>query len=154
QAHLGQRSAQPLTPALGNLAVLLLGPSQPAAELLTPWTEAQLRCEHEALIVGQRSSCQPQTVQLESQQRGPLDVGAYIGDVHRAFPGRVQRDGRSRHELAWAATGECPTAIVYARQKSLLERVSQMAASRAAKRPSFRLTDQLERRLAVAVLEV
>jgi hypothetical protein len=91
--------------------------------------------------------------QLMTQDREALHVGARVGDLHpAAVPGR---DGKRRRQggLHRAAPAERAAAVADPRQKPLLERIGDVGAT--GERPrALRASQQLERCLAVAVLEV
>lgn len=87
-----------------------------------------------------------------TQKHDPLDVGARIYDLHfLALTGGERDRGRDR-SLDWAAPAQSATAILDAREESLLERVSYVGTARELG-PALGADQQLERGLAVAVLQ-
>ncbi len=88
-----------------------------------------------------------------AQHHARLELGANIDDLDLLRFCSADRHGRLERRLQRAPSGERPPAVEDPRDESLLERILQMGA--ADERGSVQgLRDQLERGLAVAVLQV
>ena len=88
-----------------------------------------------------------------ARQHQPLDVGACIGDLHAAAHTGGDRQRARKRRLDRTAPAQGATAIVDAGEESLLERVADVSATgKSAFAPGA--GQQLERRLAVAVLKI
>ncbi len=148
----GEQRPQPSTRSLGNLAVLLERPPIESAEVGSRHLQCNLCRQHEALIGGQRAARSADRPQFLSQQHELLELGPGVGDIDVADP-LPERMGPLERRLDRAATRQRPAAVGYPRQESLLERVREVAPARIGAAPAG-AQHQLQRRLAVAVLEI
>jgi hypothetical protein len=144
--------AQPQPSALADLAVLLVGPSGRAAELAAA-DAGDLSCEREALIGGQLARDALELAQLLADEHDVFHGGALVDDVDAARDGRIERRRSLERGVDWASSADRAPVIAHARQEAQLKRVGDMGA--AGKLPATMcVRDELERRLAEAVLEI
>jgi hypothetical protein len=128
-------------------------PAEPAAKIAAAHLH-DLAAKDEALVRAQHIRSPLERAQLEAQQRTSLDISASVGYLELAFARNAKRDCAVEQRLARTAAAESTPAIVDTREEALLEDVAQVDPAGAAQRPASRLVEQLERGLAVAVLEV
>lgn len=144
--------AQSQPSALADLAVLLVGPSGRAAELATA-DAGDLSCERKALIGGQLAREALQLAQLLAHEHDMFDGRALVDDVDAAREPRSERRRLLERGVDRASSAERSPAVAHARQKTQLDRVGDVGAAR--ELPSaLCVRDELERRLAEAVLEI
>jgi hypothetical protein len=112
-----------------------------------------LACEHHPLVTRELARDLTDAPQVLAQQREPLHVGAGIGDLHSAAFASGERERGGDRSLDRAAPAQRATAVVDARQQSLLESVGDVGVT--GEHPSTPdAGQQLQRRLAVAVFEI
>jgi hypothetical protein len=128
-------------------------PAEPAAKIAAAHLH-DLAAKDEALVRAQDIRGALERAQLETQQRSSLDISAPVGYVELALAGDTKRDRTVEHRLARTAAAERAPAIMHAGEEALLEDVAQVSAAGAAQSSAPRLIEQLERGLAVAILEV
>ena len=138
--------------ALRDLAVLLHRPAVAGAELAGPHIDIDLARKHQLLVTTQIGDDFPQSPQLDPGDHLMLDSRAAILQFAGPVVGRVNRHCSRDRRLDRAATADRPPAIFDPAQKFLLKRIEDVLI--ADERRSTRARDQLERGLAVAVLEV
>src|SRR5436190_15176384 len=124
-----------------------------AAAELAAGNLRQLRGQHESLVGGQISRQSAEAPQLLAQDHELLELSPQIDDVDLPLADRVDGERRLERGLHGAAAGERSAAIVDAGEKPLLERVLDVRPA-GEPRPLQRPRDELERGLAVTVLEV
>ncbi len=139
--------------ALGDLAVLLRRPARDAAKLGTRHVARQLRSQDHALIGAELADKPAYAPKLLARDRLALHIRAAVHDLETNLLWPFEGDGVLQRGLHRAASRERPAAVVHARDKSLLEHVSEMrAAVKTAATPD--VNEQLECGLPIAVLEV
>ena len=150
---LREQPYEPRTRALSDLAVLLHRPAVRAAELAGAHVAGEPAREQKPLIGRELARELPYAPQLVAQKRDPLDVGAHVGDVDPGGVAARERERAGDRRLHRAASAQRASTVMDPRQESLLERVGDMRiAGERACAPGA--SEQLERRLAVAVFEV
>jgi YihY family inner membrane protein len=126
------------------------------AELGRALLGVQLARQPQPLIARQRAREVGDAGKLLAQQRGPLNVRAQIDQAApRALFAAVAKDDRHRSRrsrLDRAATGERAVTVIDARAQALRESVSDVTRAGEGVGPA-RASEQLDRRLAVAVFE-
>ncbi len=147
-----EQRQQPRARPLAHLAVLLGAPAVDATELGATRLTGKLACEHEPLVAGERVRESSNAAQVLTQECQPLDVRARVGHVYptacAAKHKRARQGGLDR-----AAPAERTAAILDAREELLLERVGDVGGTGELLSASD-AGQQLERRLAVAILEI
>src|SRR5262245_26438925 len=138
--------------ALCDLAVLLGRPAVGATER-NPGDLAQLARENETLVGGQLPREQLDLAQLVAEHDELLELRTLVDDRDLFLSDRPQRDGGLERRVYRAASSHGPAAVADAGEESLLERPAGTHATGEAA-PSARVGNELERGLAVAVLEV
>jgi len=138
-------------PALCDLAVLFPRPTQPSAAGLATLA-GELRTEYPSLILGEGSCRAPDAAKIVPCKHDRLDRRSRVdylnpGDADVDKPGFLERG------LHRTAPADCSPAIAHARQEAQLDGIRDMPAiGKDAVAAGTR--DQLENRLAVAVLEI
>src|SRR6185437_5838387 len=148
----GQQRPQPGACALSDLAVLLARPPVPSAELRAG-VSGDLRSEHEPLIDRQQRHDTSDAPQLITDDHLLIDSCPIVRDLDPFPCGGAQCLGLLERGQDRAATAERPATIARARKKPQLERICDVgpAGEGAA---GLHMSDQLERGLAVAVLQI
>src|SRR6202035_2392986 len=138
--------------ALRDLAVLLRRPAELAAEV-TPRLRAQLGGQDESLVRRELSRERLDTSQVLAENDQPLKLGAAIYDRYLVGAGASKRHGSLESRLRRATAAQRTPPITHAGHEAQLEHVAEVRAVRK-HASSPRVRNQLERRLAEAVLEV
>ena len=149
----GHQSPQAGTGALGDLAVLLGRPAVPPAELARLHLQPTWR---PAPVADRRLSAAHRASRCSSSWRRIASCSGSARtshELHARARRRSERHGALERRLHRAAPGERAAAIVDAREEALLETFARCSAARRTS-PAASVRDELERRLAVAVLEV
>jgi hypothetical protein len=138
--------------ALGDLAVLLERPPEPATELGAV-DARELAGQNETLVGGEerrepRHPPQPQPVGHER-----VNLRAGVGELDLLPTGVSQRKGPLEGGLQWTATRKRAAAIVNAGEEALLEHVGQVLTA-GEPLARARVRKQLEHSLAHTVLQI
>jgi membrane protein len=149
----GKQLSQPAAGALGHLAVLLPRPTVPATELAALHVARELTRKHEPLVVGELRRELADATQVVAQHRKPLDVGPSVGDLNAAAFAIDEWKRVRERRLDRATPAERAAPVVHAREQALLERIGNVGVARE-RYATLGARQQLERRLAVAVLEI
>jgi len=144
-----QRS-QPGTRALGHLAVLLARPAEAPAKIGATAIQ-QLMGQDQPLVGAQRSDVQLYTTQIVAQHDLALDLRAAVDDRYLILI--AERDRSLQRRLHGTASCDRTPAVMYARFETKLERVCDVQSARICA-SLLRVREQLERRHAVAILQV
>ena len=138
--------------SLRELAETLVRPAALSAD--PALIAGELRREREPLIARELSRASLDRTQLLAYEHARLDIGGEINDLCTGLAVvRIERRGVLQRRLHRAATAERTAAIVDPREQLQLERMGNVPAARE-RASGVRVSDQLQRRLAEAVLEI
>ncbi len=144
--------SQPGARTLRKLSILLEGPAELLAGLLATHLP-QLTGEHQSLLASQSARELPDTTHLVTQHDEPLELSANVDDLHTCLTHPAQGNRCLQRRLDGASPGKRATAIADPGLEALLENASEVqTVDKGAF--SARVHHELERGLAVAVLEI
>lgn len=143
---------QARAPSLRHLAVLLARPAQTRAAALATLS-GQLRAEHLLLIAGEFQSRTPDRTEVVTGEHQRFHRSPRVYDLDADFRVVRERDCLLKRSLHRASAAERPATVANTREEAQLNRVRDVQAV-GIRATAVRMREQLERRLAKAILKV